>query len=132
MSFLFIFLSLIRNSEGYFRGLTRLQILASVVLIGLLLFSPTLPAFPDTILKTIVSGSRCVLCFAIFYAYASAFMTKQTRFGLLMTLAFALLGFGYLMIVQQYFALSGSIYDNAGDIIRVFGLVSLFVAVVAG
>ena len=67
VSFLFIFLSFIRNSDGYFQRLMRFHVLASVILIGLLVLSPTLPAFPNTLLKTVLSGSRCVICFGIFY-----------------------------------------------------------------
>ena len=110
----------------------RIHVIASVVLIALLLLSPTLPAFPNTALKAILSGSRCVISFGVFYCYASAFMTKQTRFGLLMTISFALLGFGYLMIVQQYFISGPQIYDSVGDILRIFGLLALLVAVLAG
>lgn len=132
VSLLFIFLSFIRNSEGYFQGLMRIHILASVILIALLLLSPTLPAFPNTALKAILSGSRCVISFGVFYCYASAFMTKQTRFGLLMTLSFAFIGFGYLMIVQQYFVSGPQIFDNVGDILRLVGFVTLLIAVLAG
>ena len=132
VSLLFIFLSFIRNSEGYFQGLMRVYVLASVVLIALLLLAPTLPAFPNTMLKAALSGSRCIISFGVFYCYASAFMSKQTRFGLLMTLSFALIGFGYLMIVQQYFISSSQIFDNVGDLLRLIGFVTLLIAVLAG
>lgn len=59
-------------------------------------------------------------------------MTKQTRFGLLMTLAFALISFGYLMIVQQYFISGKQIFDSVGDILRIAGFLVLFTAVLAG
>ena len=132
VSLLFIFLSFLRNSEEYFQSLMRVHIIASVVLIALLLLAPTLPAFPDTALKAVLSGSRCVISFGIFYCYASAFMTKQTRFGLLMTISFALIGFGYLMIVQQYFVAGPQIFDNVGDILRIFGFLALLIAILAG
>lgn len=132
VSLLFIFLSLIRNGEGYFQKLIRVHIIASVILLAIMLLSPTLPAFPNTAVKTILSGSRCVISFAIFYCYASAFMTKPTRFGLLMTISFAVIGFGYLMIVQQYFIAGPQIFDNVGDLLRTAGFLTLLIAILAG
>lgn len=131
-SFLFIFLSLASNNDDYLQRLMRVQVLISVVLIGVMLLSPTLPAFSNILLKTILSGSRCVICFGIFYFYASAFMKKHTRFSLLMSVSFVLLAFGYLMIVQQYFIAGGSFFDNEGDIIRMVGLITLLIAVFRG
>jgi hypothetical protein len=131
-SFLFILLSLAGNDDEYFQKLMRVQVLVSALLIGLMLLSPTLPSFSNILLKSILSGSRCVICFGIFYFYASAFMKKHTRFSLLMSISFALLAFGYLMIVQQYFIASGTFFDNEGDIIRMVGLVTLLIAVFGG
>lgn len=131
-SLLFIFLSLVNNSDGYLRELMRVQTLVSALLIGLLLLSPTLPLFSNVAIKAIFSGSRGIICFFIFYAYISAFMKKQARFSLWMSIAFILLAFGYLMIVQQYFISSGATFDNIGDILRMIGLLSLLIAVIGG
>src|SRR5437899_1062779 len=43
VGFLFILLSLVGNSDNYLRGLMRLNILAFVLLLSLLLLSPILP-----------------------------------------------------------------------------------------
>lgn len=131
-SFLFILLSLINNDDDYFQRLMRLQVLISALLIGLLLLSPTLPPFTNIAVKAILSGSRSVFCLGIFYFYTSAFMKKLTRFSLLMSISFALLAFGYLMIVQQYFLSTGNQFDNLGDIIRMAGLVTLLTAILGG
>jgi hypothetical protein len=132
LSLLFILLSLFNNTDEYFQRLMRTHVLIAALLIGLLLLSPTLPAFSNTALKTILSGSRSILCFGIFYAYVSAYMRKQTQFSLLMSVSFALLAFGYLMIIQQYFIASGTLFDNLGDILRMIGLLTLLVAVLGG
>lgn len=131
-SLLFIFLSFLRDTDTYFRNLMRWQIFVSVLLIGLLVLSPTLPNFPNTIIRAILSGSRCVICFGIFFFYISAFMTKQTRFGLLMGISFMLLAFGYLLIFQQYFVTNSILLDDMGDITRMAGLVTLLTAVIGG
>lgn len=131
-SLLFIFLSFLRDTDMYFRNLMRWQIFVSVLLIGLLILSPTLPSFPNTIIRAILSGSRCIICFGIFFFYISAFMTKQTRFGLLMGISFMLLAFGYLLIFQQYFVTDSILLDDMGDITRMAGLVTLLTAVIGG
>jgi hypothetical protein len=129
VSFLFIFLSFLYNSDGYFRFLMRLQVLLAALLLGLLLLSPTLPGFPQTFLQVVLSGSRGVFCFAIFFFYISAFMAKRTRFSLFMSIAFLLLAFGYLVILQKYFVTDSGVFDSVGDIIRVFGLFALLAAI---
>ena len=132
ISLLFILLSLVRSSDEYLQGLTIWHLGASGLLLALLLLSPTLPGFPNTAIRAILSSSRCILCFGIFFCYVSAFMKKETRFGLLMSLSFLLLALGYLMIAQQYFTVSQQLFDNAGDIIRLLGLGTLLAAVLAG
>ena len=61
-------------------------------------------------------------------------MTKQTRFSLLMSLSFLLISFGYFTLVSQYsFPHSQAVLsDNVGDVMRVFGLITLLTAVVTG
>ena len=134
VSLLFIFLSLLRSSVGYLRGLMVWHVCASALLIGLLLLSPALPNFPNTAIRAVFSGSRFVFCFGILFCYVEAFQKKATRFSFLMGMSFLLLAFGYVMIFQQYFFSSSNAlhFDNIGDIIRVFGLITLFVAVLAG
>lgn len=134
MSLLFIFLSLLRSSIGYLRRLMLWHVCISALLLAFLLLSPALPGFPNTALRAILSGSRFVFCFGILFCYVEAFQRKATRFSFLMGLSFLLLAFGYVMIFQQYFFASSNAvhFDNIGDIIRVFGLVTLLIAVLVG
>jgi hypothetical protein len=132
VSLLFIFLSFLRASEEYLQRLMGIHILVSALLIGLLLLSASLPAFPNTFVRALLSGSRCAICFSIFYYYVSTFTAKPTRFSFLMSGAFLLLAFGYLMVFQQYFVHDATLLDNIGDLIRVIGLGFLLVAVFAG
>jgi hypothetical protein len=129
VSLLFILLSFVSNSDSYFQGLIRLQLLTSALLIGLLLFSPSLPDFPGAGLRALLSGSRALICFGIFFYYASAYMAKRTRFSLLMGLAFLFLAFGYTVLVQKYFVANGALFDHTGDVIRMIGLIALLMAV---
>ncbi len=106
----------------------RWHIALSLLALVLLLLAPVLPDFPDPVVtKTLLSGSRGLLSFIIFFYYVSAFMTKETRFSLLMSLSFFLISFGYFTIATQYSFLpsQGVFLDNVGDVIRLFGLITV-------
>jgi uncharacterized membrane protein len=134
VSFLFISLSLLRNSNDYLRRLMTWHIIISLLLLVLLFLAPVLPAeFPDPALtKTILSGSRGIICFIIFASYISAFFSKETRFSLLMSAAFLLLSTGYMVILPKYGYPNMDILDHVGDITRIIGSIILLSAVLLG
>ncbi len=123
VSYLFILLSFFSESDSYLRSLIRWQIAVSALLLILLFLAPVLPPeFPDpAITKSILSGSRGLICFIIFLYYVNVFMDKETRFSLLMSAAFLLLCIGYSIIIPKL--------DRSGDIMRIAGLVFLLFAV---
>ena len=130
VSYLFILLSFFSESDSYLRSLIRWQIAASALLLILLFLAPVLPPeFPDpAITKSILSGSRGLICFIIFFYYAIVFMDKETRFSLLMSAAFLLLCIGYSIIIPKY-TTPNDVLDRSGDIMRIAGLVFLLFAV---
>jgi len=132
VSFLFIFLSLLKGAESYQQGLMRWHIILSLLSLILLFTALILPDIPNGALEFILSGPRCILCFTVFFSYTAAFMSKQTRFSLLMAAAFFMLSFGYLIIMLQYVVTTSQAFDNLGDVIRMVGLIALFAAVIKG
>jgi hypothetical protein len=132
VSFLFIFLSLVNSDEGYQQGMMRWHIICSLLAVILLILSPVIPDFPNMAVKFALRGTRTVLCFAIFFSYTAAFMSKQTRFSFLMGTAFLMLSFGYLLIILQYAVTPAELFDNLGDIVRMVGLIALLTAVTVG
>ncbi len=133
-SLLFILLSLMSNSDVYLNRLMRLHAFASLLVLCLLLLAPTLPGIPNTGLAALLSGSRSVICLVICFYYISAYLGKHTRFSLLMGIAFLLLAFAYLLVVQKYFVpdLNQAFFDNTGDILRLGGLATLLAAILVG
>src|SRR2546427_8613368 len=129
ISYLFIFLSLLNTNKSYLRILVAGQLVCSAAALLLLIFAPTLPDVPNIALRAVMSGSRCVFCLLIFFTYTSAFIRKETRFSLLMAVAFLLLSIGYGVLLQQYFVPLPDLFDSIGDLIRMGGLVILFLAV---
>jgi hypothetical protein len=132
IAFLFILLSLLYSSEMYQQSLMRWHIILFIASLALMLLSLILPDISSTVLRTVLSGSRCILCFAIFFYYALTFASKQARFSLLMSVAFLFLSFGYLIILFQYFSPQPQQLDNIGDLMRIGGFIALLIAVIAG
>ncbi len=130
VSYLFILLSFFSESDSYLRSLIRWQIAVSALLLILLFLAPVLPPeFPDpAITKSILSGSRGLICFIIFLYYVNVFMDKETRFSLMMSAAFLLLCIGYSIIIPKY-TTPNDVLDRSGDIMRIAGLVFLLFAV---
>ncbi len=131
ISFLFILLSLLRSTKDYQRRIVRWHIIASLLLLLLLLLTPFLPKdFPDpAVTKTLLSGSRAVICLIIFFYYWITFTTKETRFSFLMSATFLLISIGYWMAIPKYFGPGMEQVDQMGDIVRTCGLLILLIAV---
>ncbi len=134
IGFAFIFLSLVCGSNEFLRRLLLWQIICMPLVLVLLFLAPVLPDFPNVAIQAILSGLRCLVCFLIFgcYAYAYAFLSKKTRFSLLMGGAFLLLSVGYSLILPKYFFSQLDILDQIGDVVRIIGLVILLVAYLWG
>ncbi len=138
VGFLFIFLSLLLTRERSLRILVGWLLVACIPLLILLLLSPVLPPeFPNPVVtKTLLSGSRGIICALIFFYYILAFMTKESRFSFLMGCAFLLLSVGYFVVMFKYSNTTGPIssdtIDRSGDITRIGGSIALLVAILRG
>jgi hypothetical protein len=130
IGFLFILLSLIRSSDSYLRALMRFYIVVFAFLLILLLLSPVLPPM-DMSTRTVLGFSRFVICMLILIAYFSSYVSKPSRFSLLMSISFFFFTANYLMSLQQYFvpSLNQYIFRDQGDISGVIGLIVLVAAV---
>lgn len=132
VSYLFIFLIGLHRSERYIRHLKGWHLLATALLLGLLVVTPLIPISSDPIVLTVLSGSRSVVCFALFLNYSLIFMQKRTRFSFLMGQAFLFITVG-IWIYTMEFVLPHFVYlDYIGDGIRIIGLVILLIALFVG
>lgn len=130
VGFLFILLSLIGRSDSYLRGLVRTYMVVFAFLLILLLLSPVLPPMSMST-RTVLGFSRFVICMLILIAYFSTYVSKPSRFSLLMSISFFFFTANYLMSLQQYFVpiINQYIFRDQGDISGVIGLVVLVAAV---
>ncbi|MGZ3624669.1 MAG: hypothetical protein ACXWPG_15995, partial [Ktedonobacteraceae bacterium] len=96
VGFLFILLSLIGSSDSYLRRLVRTYMVVFAFLLILLLLSPVLPPISMTT-RTVLGFSRFVICMLILIAYFSTYVSKPSRFSLLMSISFFFFTANYLM-----------------------------------
>jgi hypothetical protein len=132
VGYLFIFLSTLRGSERYRRGLKRWHVFATGLLMVLLLLTPVIPTHPDATLQTVMSGSRALVCFIIFFRYVSLFFTKETRFSFLMGFAFFCISWGILIYSLKFTLPNPLLLDYVGDSVRIAGLTVLLAAFFQG
>lgn len=132
VGYLFIFLSTLRGSEHYRRGLKRWHVIATGFLLVLLLLTPVIPAHPNTIVQTALSGSRGLVCFIIFFHYVSIFFSKETRFSFLMCFAFFWITWGIFIYTLQFTEPDPLLLNYVGDSMRIVGLAALLAAFFLG
>ncbi len=132
VGYLFIFLSTLRRSERYRRTLKRWHVLATGLLLGLLVLTPVIPAHPDPLVQTALSGSRGLICFIIFFHYVTIFFSKETRFGFLMCFAFFWIAWGIIIYTLQFTQPNPLLLNYVGDSVRIVGLAALLAAFFLG
>jgi len=132
VGYLFIFLSTLRGSERYRRGLKSWHVFATGLLMVLLLLTPVIPTHLDATVQTALSGSRAVVCFVIFWRYVSIFFTKETRFSFLMGFAFFWITWGIVIYSLKFTMPNPLLLDYVGDSVRIAGLTILLAAFFLG
>src|SRR5260370_2891193 len=78
VSYLFIFFISLPGAERHMRFLKQLNLVASAFLLLLMLLSPVLPPIPGVTLTEVLSGSRGVVCLAVFLSYYSFMYAMKT------------------------------------------------------
>ena len=129
-NYTFFFFSLINSSEKYLVNLIRWQIIVSALLLSVLLIGPAMPySFPALgVIRAILSSGRAIPCLCICLYYIAAFMTKETRFSLLMGVGFLIVCMAYYMIFPRYLYPHQDTIQITGDFLRATGFATLLIA----
>ncbi len=127
ISYFFIFLSTLQDSERDVRNLKHWHFVVTALLIVLLACSPLFPPLSPNA-QAVLSNTRTASCAVLFVRYTYFFFVKETRFSFLMALAFFLLTFGIFIITVQFYPQKPLIDIYVGYAMRISGLISLFLA----
>jgi len=126
----FLFLSSIVASSEQMRLLKRWQIIATILFFVVLFLSPTYPPFPNALTPALLNLARPFFCGLAFFRYVMLYISKETRFSLVMSIGFLLLGIGFAMITPQLLDPSLVLITASGAILRIFGYCTLLYAYV--
>jgi hypothetical protein len=126
----FLFLNSIVASNEQLRLLKSWQIIATILFFVLLLLTPTFPPFPNALTPALLNLARPFFCGLAFCRYVMLYISKETRFTLAMSVAFLLLGVGFVMITPQLLEPSLVLVTAIGAILRILGYCTLLFAYV--
>jgi hypothetical protein len=121
----FLFLNSIVTSNEQLRLLKSWQIIATILFLVLLLLTPTFPPFPNALTPALLNLARPFFCALAFCRYVMLYISKETRFTLVMSIAFLMLGIGFAMITPQLLDPSLKLVIVIGAILRIFGYSTL-------
>jgi hypothetical protein len=80
------------------------------------------------LVQTVLSGSRGLIYFIIFFHYVIIFFSKETRFGFLMCFAFFWIAWGIIIYTLQFTQPNPLLLNYVGDSVRIVGLAALLAA----
>jgi hypothetical protein len=126
----FLFLNSIVTSSEQLRLIKSWQIIATILFLVLLLLTPTFPAYPNALTPALLNLARPFFCALAFCRYVMLYISKETRFTLVMSIAFLLLGVGFAMITPQLLDPSLVFVIAIGAILRILGYSTLLFAYV--
>jgi hypothetical protein len=96
---LFIFLSSLPDSHKQMQQLKRWQVLAVVIFVVVVLLTPLYPPTKSPPIAFFLNACRMVIYTCAFIRYFFLYLSKGTRFSLIMWLAFLILLVGYALNV---------------------------------
>jgi hypothetical protein len=116
------------TSNEQLRLIKSWQIIATILFFVLLLLTPTFPPFPNTLTPALLNLIRPFFCVLAFCRYVMLYISKETRFTLVMSIAFLLLGVGFAMVTPQLLDPALAMITTIGAIVRILGYSTLLFA----
>lgn len=134
VGYFLLFLSSIMNSVEQFRLLKRSSIIAGAVVAAVIGLASVFPDINDKDPHVIIplNALRIVICSLGFFRYLMLYISKGTRFSLLLCLSFLFLAIGYAIIIPQVLDPISWQLPLVDGIIRMVGDALLFAAFVLG
>ena len=124
----FMFLNSIVTSNEQLHLVKNWHVIVTIVFLVLLLLTPTFPAFPNALTPAFLNLLRPFFCALAFCRYVMLYISKETRFSLVMSIAFLLLGVGFAMVTPQLLDPSFVLITAIGAMVRIIGYGTLVFA----
>jgi hypothetical protein len=132
-SALFIFLSSLVKSHEEIRQLRRWQIAAVTLFIVLIALMPLLPPLGGPLVSSSINAVRMVIYGCVLFRYFSLYVSKKTRFSLIMGIAFLVLELGFALYMPHLlYPDSFTVLSIISAFIRAAGFFALMIAYSAG
>ncbi len=128
----FLVISSLVKSNAQLQRVRHWQMVASGAFLLVVLITPTLPAFSSPFIPATFNIFRTLIYCVGFIRYATLSSSKGTRFTLLMSAGFLLIGVGFGIFTPQIFQPSLAVLSIIGSTMRMLGYTTLLLAYTVG
>lgn len=129
---LFIFLSSLVSSQKQMQQLKRWQMLAVVVFVIVILLTPLYPPDKSPPIAISLNACRIVIYFCAFFRYFTLYLSKGTRFSLIMWLAFLMLAIGFALNIPGALQTNLALITIIAATVRITAYLTILVAYSVG
>jgi hypothetical protein len=125
---LFIFLSSLIRSQAQLQRLRRWQILVAIFFLLIIVLTPILPPFASPWIPFGLNSIRIVIYGAAFLRYTGLYLSKGTRFSLIISIGFILLVTGFSLNAPGLLSHNFATLTITGAFVRIAGYSTMSLA----
>jgi hypothetical protein len=125
---LFLVLGSWATSQQQIASIKRWLIIITAIYLVQTLLTPIMPQFPNPYIPAVLNIIRSTIALIGSARYLMLYLSKRTRFTLLMSIAFLLIGFGFGILTPAIFDSSLAIFLTIGYSSRIIGYSVLLTA----
>jgi hypothetical protein len=125
---LFLVMGSWAKSNEQINTLKRWLIIITVLYFVQTLLTPLMPQFPNPYVPAALNIARTLIGLVGSFHYFMLYISKRTRFTLLMFIAFLLIGSGFGVLTPQLFNTSLAIFLTIGYSLRIIGYTTMLIA----
>jgi hypothetical protein len=116
---LFILLSSFASSHEQMQRIKRWQLIAAALLIIVILLTPLYPAIRNPMISLALNSCRMIIYSCAFVRYATLYLSKETRFSLIMCLSFLIVVIGYSLNIPGILSPGFALFTIIAALVRI-------------
>jgi len=125
---LFIFLSSLVKSYTQIQQLKQWQLVAVVLFLIVVLLTPFYPATKSPPIALSLNAVRMIIHTSTFIRYLALYLSKRTRFSLLMWIAFSMMAIGYALNIPGILQSSLALFPIIAAAVRIAAYLAMIAA----